>query len=79
MSESAKRDFTFTVRGDALGEIRGTQVPAGTMAAPGVEDVPPEARVVTQRALEMTDGLFQFAERSNAPDPNPPQAESAGS
>ncbi|HEV3437896.1 MAG TPA: hypothetical protein VG122_11080 [Gemmata sp.] len=69
MSEpAAERDFTFSIQGDKLGKIRGTDVPEGMMAAPGVESLSEEGqkgRVVTQRAVSMTEGLFEFAERSN--------------
>jgi hypothetical protein len=77
MSEPTNgRDLTFTVVGNKLGVIRGTEVPGGMMAVPGVEDVAPEGRVVTQRALAMTDGLFRFAENSNQKDPSaPPEAQ----
>ena len=41
----------------------------GTIAALGMEAVPAAGRVVTPRAVEMTEGLFQFAERSHRKDP----------
>ena len=40
------------------------------MASPGLEAVSPAGRVVTRRAVEMTEGLFSFAERSNQKEPD---------
>ncbi len=63
------RDFTFSVTGDKIDKIRDTDVPDGTMVAPGLESVSPEGRFVTQRAMSMVEGLFRFAERSHEKDP----------
>jgi hypothetical protein len=74
MSETTSRDLTYSVTDGKLETIRGTRVPEGTLAAPGVESVSQTGRQVTQRALAMTEGLFHFAERSHQKDPKPPQA-----
>ena len=71
MSESTPgRDFTFSATGDKIDKIRDTNVPAGTIVAPGLEYVSPEGRFVTQRAMSMVEGLFRFAKRSHEKDPS---------
>ena len=43
MSDSISgRDFTFSVTGPKIDKIRDTDVPDGTMVAPGLEFVSPE-------------------------------------
>ncbi len=63
-------DLSYTVSAGKLDKIRETAVPVGVMASPGLEAVSPAGRVVTRRAVEMTEGLFSFAERSNQKEPD---------
>ena len=61
--------FSYSASDGKLDTIRGVRVAEGTIAAVGMEAVPAAGRVVTPRAVEMTEGLFQFAERSHRKDP----------
>jgi len=59
--------FTLTETGD-LATIRGLSVPEGLIAAPDLAAVTPRSREVTTRAIEMTAGIFDFAELTNRPE-----------
>ena len=71
MSEAKpETGFSYSVSAGKLDTIRGETVPQGTVAAIGVEGVSAVGREVTPRAIQMTVGLFQFADQSNRKDPN---------
>ena len=62
-------DFRYTVADGKLDTIRGTAVPAGPWRRPGWNRCLPTGRVVTERAVAMTEGLFHFAERIQKKEP----------
>jgi hypothetical protein len=64
--------FSYSLVNGRLGTLRGVTVAEGTIAVPGAESVPPASREVTPRAVDMTGGIFEFAERSHAKDPSEP-------
>lgn len=69
-SEAPNRGFSFTLTATGhLATIRGVEVPVGVIAAPDLASVPPGSREVTPRAIELTTGIFEFAERANQPEP----------
>lgn len=65
-----KTGLSFTISAGKLDTIRGQAIPPGTIAVPGVECISVEKREITPRAIQMTIGLFQFAERCNRKEPN---------
>lgn len=68
-NQSLGFSFTLTKTGD-IATIRCVSVPEGLIAAIGLAAVNPSSREVTPRAIEMTAGIFEFAERANRPEPN---------
>lgn len=62
-------DLTVTIENGKVTKIRGADVPPGAIFMPGMADVSFEGTLVTARAIQMTRGLFEFAERSHRKEP----------
>jgi hypothetical protein len=62
--------FSYSVSAGKLDTIRGAVVPQGTVAVLGVDGVSASGREFNSRAIQMTVGLFRFAELSNREDPS---------
>lgn len=69
ISES-ETGFSYSASDGKLDTIRGESVPRGMIAALGIEHICAAGRKISARAIQMTVGLFQFAERSNRKEPN---------
>ena len=62
--------FSYTLHADGhLATLRGIEVPRGAIFSPGLEEMPPVSREVSQRAMQLTAGIFEFAARANEPEP----------
>ncbi len=61
--------FSYSIYNGKLDTIRRQTVPQGIIKVFGIEDIAATNREITIRAIQMTAGIFHFAEQSNRKEP----------